>query len=137
MIEFKHSPSSQPKKRKKEKVVIPSERVKRRDLPSYKSAFIAVRPPAPYTVTAEEKKGQVQRLPAGTFVGKIRSDQNALGIYRRKKEGSDHASAVKGHSVPYMIRDDKDVRKKVEDKVADGMAKRFQHHLDQELKKQL
>lgn len=91
-----------------------------------------VKAPAPYTVTAEVFKGKRKVLGSDVFLG----TNKGTGVipFQRTGEGRTPIKSVKSTSVPQMITNP-EVAEQIQKNIDEGLSKRLQHHVEQELKK--
>ena len=96
------------------------------------SEVAMVRPPAPYKVTAEIKKGKRVTLSRDAFLG---TNKGAGYIpFQRKGKGRTPVESIKTVSVPQMITNP-EVAEQIRANIDEGLAKRLEHHLQRELGK--
>ena len=92
-----------------------------------------VRPPAPYAISVEVYKGRRREYKGkGTFLG-----SNGGGGYipfQREGDGRTPIKSIKTVSVPQMITNPQ-VSEKITEAIDEGLRKRLEHHLEQEMKK--
>lgn len=126
---FKMKPSTPPKKREKDKRLIPGQNIR-----SDKAvgAVAAVSPLAPYQVTAEIKKGKRVTFPGQVFLG---TNKGAGYIpFQRESDERTDIKSIKTVSIPQMITNEK-VGEEIQKKIDEGLGKRLEHHLQQQLAK--
>lgn len=126
---FKMKPTTPPKKRDKDTRLIPGQNIK-----SDKAVgdVAIVNPLAPYQVTAEIKKGHRVTFPGQTFLG-TNKGAGYIPFQRQSDERTDIKS-IKTVSIPQMITNDQ-VGEEIKKKIDEGLSKRLEHHLQQELAK--
>lgn len=122
---FKMKPTKVPTKREKNYRRVPGSGVNGGEVAMVKA-------PAPYRVTAEIVKGQRKVLGSDVFLGSNRG--NGVIPFQRTGEGRTPIKSVKSTSVPQMITNP-DVAEKIQKNIDEGLSKRLQHHVEQELKK--
>ena len=91
-----------------------------------------VRPPAPYNITAEVYRGKRKTIGGTAFLG-----SNGGGGYipfQREGDGRTPIKSIKTVSVPQMITNPQ-VSEKITEAIDEGLRKRLEHHLEQEMKK--
>lgn len=126
---FKMKPSTPPKKRANETRLIPGQNIKS-ESPVGDVAIVA--PLAPYQVTAEIKKGKRVTFPGQVFLG---TNKGAGYIpFQRVSEDREDVESIKTVSVPQMITNEK-VGEEIQKKIDEGLGKRLEHHLQQQLAK--
>lgn len=91
-----------------------------------------VKAPAPYTVTAEVFKGKRKALGSDVFLGTNKG--TGMIPYQRTGDGRTPIKSVKSTSVPQMITNP-EVAEQIQKNIDEGLSKRLQHHVEQELKK--
>lgn len=123
---FGMKPQAPPKKREKEYRRIPGQNA------AAGSDVIMARPIAPYQVSAEVIKGQRKTVKGNVFIASSNGSGNIPFI--RKKENRTEIQSVKTASVPSMLQNEK-VKESIYGKVDEGLGKRLEHHLQQEMKK--
>lgn len=91
-----------------------------------------VKAPAPYTVTAEVYKGKRKVLGSDVFLG----TNKGTGVipFQRTGKGRTPIESIKSTSVPQMITNEK-VTEEIKKNIDEGLGKRLQHHVAQELNK--
>lgn len=126
---FKMKPTTPPKKRDKDTRLIPGQNIK-----SDKAVgdVATVNPLAPYQVTAEIKKGHRVTFPGQTFLG-TNKGAGYIPFQRQSDERADIKS-IKTVSIPQMITNEQ-VGEEIKKKIDEGLSKRLEHHLQQELAK--
>ena len=126
---FKMKPTTPPKKRDKDTRLIPGQNIK-----SDKAVgdVAIVNPLAPYQVTAEIKKGHRVTFPGQTFLG-TNKGAGYIPFQRQSDERTDIKS-IKTVSIPQMITNEQ-VGEEIKKKIDEGLSKRLEHHLQQELTK--
>ncbi len=126
---FKMKPTTPPKKRDKDTRLIPGQNIK-----SDKAVgdVAIVNPLAPYQVTAEIKKGHRVTFPGQTFLG-TNKGAGYIPFQRQSDERTDIKS-IKTVSIPQMITNEQ-VGEEIKKKIDEGLSKRLEHHLQQELAK--
>jgi len=126
---FKMKPTTPPKKRDKDTRLIPGQNIK-----SDKAVgdVATVNPLAPYQVTAEIKKGHRVTFPGQTFLG-TNKGAGYIPFQRQSDERTDIKS-IKTVSIPQMITNEQ-VGEEIKKKIDEGLSKRLEHHLQQELAK--
>ena len=90
-----------------------------------------VRPPAPYNITAEVYRGKRKTIGSTAFLG-----SNGGGGYipfQREGDGRTPIKSIKTVSVPQMITNPR-VSEKTTGAIDEGLRKRLEHHLKQEIK---
>ena len=117
---FKMKPSTPPKKRAK-------------NIKSETAGDVAtVTPLAPYQVSAEIKKGKRVTFPGQVFLG---TNKGAGYIpFQRESEERTDIKSIKTVSIPQMITNEQ-VGEEIKKKIDEGLSKRLEHHLQQELAK--
>ena len=126
---FKMKPTTPPKKRDKDTRLIPGQNIK-----SDKAVgdVAIVNPLAPYQVTAEIKKGHRVTFPGQTFLG---TNKGAGYIpFQRQSDERTGIKSIKTVSIPQMITNEQ-VGEEIKKKIDEGLSKRLEHHLQQELTK--
>ncbi len=126
---FKMKPATPPKKREKDKRLIPGQNIR-----SDKAVgpVAAVSPLAPYQVTAEIKKGKRVTFPGQVFLG---TNKGAGYIpFQRESDERIDIKSIKTVSIPQMITNEK-VGEEIQKKIDEGLGKRLEHHLQQQLAK--
>lgn len=124
---FKMKPTRVPAKREKEYRRVPGAGV------GEGGDVAMVRAPAPYNITAEIKKGK--RVTIGDGQAFLGTNKGAGMIpFQRTGEGRTPIKSVKTVSVPQMITNPK-VAEQIQKNIDEGLSKRLQHHVEQELKK--
>lgn len=126
---FKMKPTTPPKKRDKDTRLIPGQNIK-----SDKAVgdVAIVTPLAPYQVTAEIKKGHRVTFPGQTFLG---TNKGAGYIpFQRQSDEREDIKSIKTVSIPQMITNE-EVTKQIQKNIDEGLGKRLEHHLQQELAK--
>lgn len=124
---FKMKPTKPPSKRAKEYSRVPGAGVR-----GVNGEVAMVRPPAPYKVTAEIKKGKRVTLSRDAFLG---TNKGAGYIpFQRKGKGRTPVESIKTVSVPQMITNP-EVAEQIRANIDEGLAKRLEHHLQRELDK--
>lgn len=128
-VHFKMRPAKPPKRRSRGKRLIPGQNIK-----SGKAVgdVATVTPLAPYEITAEIKKGKRVAFPGQTFLG-----SNKGGGYipfQRESERREDIKSIKTVSIPQMITNEQ-VSEDIKKKVSEGLGKRLEHHLQQQLAK--
>lgn len=91
-----------------------------------------VRPPAPYNITAEVYRGKRKTIGGTAFLG-----SNGGGGYipfQREGDGRTPIKSIKTVSVPQMITNHQ-VSERITEAIDEGLRKRLEHHLEQEMKK--
>ena len=92
-----------------------------------------VKPPAPYKITAEIKKGKRVTIGSGdAFLGTNKG--TGMIPFQRTKASRTPIKSIKTVSVPQMITNEA-VAEKIQQNIDEGLSKRLQHHVEQELKK--
>ena len=126
---FKMKPTTPPKKRDKDTRLIPGQNIK-----SDKAVgdVAIVNPLAPYQVTAEIKKGHRVTFPGQTFLG-TNKGAGYIPFQRQSDERTDIKS-IKTVSIPQMITNEQ-VGEEIKKNIDEGLGKRLEHHLQQELAK--
>jgi len=126
---FKMKPTTPPKKRDKDTRLIPGQNIK-----SDKAVgdVAIVNPLAPYQVTAEIKKGHRVTFPGQTFLG-TNKGAGYIPFQRQSDERTDIKS-IKTVSIPQMITNEQ-VGEEIKKKIDEGLSKRLEHNLQQELAK--
>ena len=126
---FKMKPSTPPKKRAKDTRLIPGQNIK-----SDKAVgdVAIVTPLAPYQVSAEIKKGKRVTFPGQVFLG---TNKGAGYIpFQRESEERTDIKSIKTVSIPQMITNEQ-VGEEIKKNIDEGLGKRLEHHLQQELAK--
>lgn len=126
---FKMKPTKPPSKRQDGTQLVPGAGVK-----SSKGVgdVAIVRPLVPYQITAEIKKGKRVRMPPAAFLGTNKG--TGYIPFQRTGEGRTPIVSIKTVSVPQMITNDA-VRQRVSQNIEEGLGKRLEHHLEQQLSK--
>lgn len=124
---FKMKPSRVPAKREKEYRRVPGAGVGQGG-----SDVAMVKPPAPYSVTAEIIKGKRVKLSDDAFLGTNRG--TGMIPFQRTKQGRTPIESIKTVSVPQMVTNP-EVAEQIQKNIDEGLSKRLQHHVEQELKK--
>ena len=125
---FKMKPTAPPAKRAKDTRLIPGQNVKSDAV----GDVATVTPLAPYQVTAEIKKGHRVTFPGQTFLG---TNKGAGYIpFQRQSEERTDIKSIKTVSIPQMITNEQ-VGEEIKKKIDEGLSKRLEHHLQQELAK--
>lgn len=125
---FKMKPTRVPAKREKEYKRVPGAGVGEGG-----SDVAMVKAPAPYSITAEIKKGKRVTIGDGkAFLG----TNKGTGVipFQRSGDGRTPIKSVKTLSVPQMITNP-DVAEQIQKNIDEGLTSRLQHHVEQELKK--
>lgn len=126
---FGMKPGRPPAKRLKGKRLVPGQNIK-----STKTVgeVAAVLPPAPYQISYEVYKGSRKNLSGDVFLGA----NPRGGFIPFQRTGSDRSEirSIKTTSVPQMITNEK-VSTALSARLDEGLGKRLEHHLEQELKK--
>ncbi|MBQ9229067.1 MAG: hypothetical protein IJ680_01265 [Paludibacteraceae bacterium] len=123
---FKMRPTKPPARRVKDFRRVPGSGV------GEGSKVAMVKPPAPYKITAEIKKGKRVQLSADAFLG---SNKGAGNIpFQRTGTGRTPIKSIKTVSVPQMVTNEK-VAEKITENINENLGKRLQYHLERELKK--
>lgn len=121
---FKMSPKSMPTERAKKQIKIPGQAI------AGAGDVAMIRPPKKYKVRATIIKGQRVKLPDNTFIAS--SNGSPALPFQRTGPGRMPIEAVRTLSVPQMIEGR--ARETVQEKVGEGLEKRFQHHVSQFIK---
>lgn len=124
---FKMKPTKIPVKRAKDFKRVPGAGVGEGG-----SDVAMVKPPAPYNITAEIKKGKRVTLSSSAFLGTNKG--TGLIPFQRKGEGRTPVESIKTVSVPQMITNP-EVAEQIRANIDEGLAKRLEHHLQRELGK--
>lgn len=123
---FKMRPTKPPSKRVKDFQRVPGADV------GEGGPVAMVKPPAPYKITAEIKRGKRSQLNASAFLG---SNGGAGNIpFQRTGTGRTPIKSIKTVSVPQMVTNEK-VAEKITENINKNLGKRLQYHLERELKK--
>ena len=124
---FKMKPAKIPTKRAKDFRRVPGAGVN-----GASSDVAMVKPPAPYSVTAEIKKGKRVNLGSSVFLG---SNKGAGVIpFQRSGDGRTPVESIKTVSVPQMITNEQ-VAEQIQKNIDEGLSKRLEHHAERELAK--
>ena len=91
-----------------------------------------VKAPAPYSITAEIKKGKRVTLSDEAFLGTNKG--TGMIPYQRDGDGRTPIRSIKTVSVPQMVTNP-EVAEQIQKNIDEGLSKRLQHHVEQELKK--
>ena len=92
-----------------------------------------VRPPAPYSISVEVYKGRRREYRGkGTFLGS--NGGSGYIPFKREGDGRTPIKSIKTVSVPQMITNPQ-VSEKITEAIDEGLRKRLEHHLEQEMKK--
>lgn len=124
---FKMKPTKVPAKRAKDFKRVPGAGVGQGG-----SDVAMVKPPAPYSITAEIKKGKRVKLSDAAFLGTNRG--TGMIPFQRTRDTRLPVEALRTVSVPQMVTNP-DVAEKIQENIDEGLTKRLQHHVEQELKK--
>lgn len=124
---FKMKPTKIPAKREKEYRRVPGARVG-------KGGGVAmVKVPVPYSITAEIKKGKRVTIGDGqAFLGTNKG--TGMIPFQRTGEGRTPVKSIKTVSVPQMVTNP-EVAEQIQKNIDEGLSKRLQHHVEQELRK--
>lgn len=123
---FGMKPQSVPKKHERYYKRIPGQGTTSR------SDVVMAKPLAPYQVSAEVIKGQRKTLKGNVFVAS--SNGSAVIPFIRKGDNRTDLRSVKTASTPSMLQNPT-VKEKITEKIDEGLGKRLDHHLQQEMKK--
>lgn len=125
---FKMKPTKIPAKREKEYRRVPGAGVGEGG-----SDVAMVKPPAPYSITAEIKKGKRVTIGDGqAFLGTNKG--TGMIPFQRTDESRTPIKSIKTVSIPQMITNP-EVAEEIQKNIDEGLSKRLQHHVEQELKK--
>lgn len=125
---FKMKPSKVPAKREKDFRRVPGAGVGEGG-----SDVAMVKAPAPYNITAEIKKGKRVTIGDGqAFLGTNKG--TGMIPYQREGDGRTPIRSIKTVSVPQMVTNP-EVAEQIQKNIDEGLSKRLQHHVEQELKK--
>lgn len=120
---FNMSPQKRPKRRAREKLLIPRQALRN------PTAVAAVRPPYPYQITAQIIKGQNAALPSGSFIG---AGKAPAIPFQRTGSGRMPLEAIHTLSVPQMI--DGRAKETIEAMISKELEKRLENHIKQAMK---
>ncbi len=95
----------------------------------------ASRPPKPYSVTAEVRKGQRKTLSSIAFLSHSGGSESKEIPFQRRGAARTPIDAIKTLSVPQMIESKQGIKPKDEKVINEKLEKRFEHHCEQALKK--
>ena len=123
---FGMKPLRPPKKREKEFRRIPGQGT------DAGGEVATVKPPAPYKISVEIKKGERHQLEGNVFLGS--NNGSAYIPFARVGENRKDIKVLNTASVPSMIHNEQ-VQVLIQERVDTGLEKRLEHHLEQELKK--
>lgn len=94
------------------------------------------RPPGPYTVTAEIKRGQRKALSSIAFLAHSGGSSTKEIPFQRQGQSRLPIEAIKTISVPQMVQDgDGDLKPGIEEAINNGLESRFNHYCKQYLNK--
>lgn len=124
---FKMKPTKVPAKREKEFRRVPGAGVGEGG-----GDVAMVKAPAPYDITAEIIKGKRVKLSSGAFLGTNKG--TGMIPFQRTGDGRTPVESIKTVSVPQMVTNP-DVAEQIQKNIDEGLSKRLEHHLEQELKK--
>ena len=124
---FKMKPTKVPAKREKDFRRVPGAGVGEGG-----SDVAMVKAPAPYSITAEIKKGKRVKLSSGAFLGTNKG--TGMIPFQRTGDGRTPIESIKTVSVPQMFTNP-EVAEQIQKNIDEGLSKRLQHHVEQELKK--
>ena len=124
---FKMKPAKPPVKTEKEYRRVPGANVK-----GDTGDVAMVKPPAPYSITAEIIKGKRVKLRSDAFLGTNKGE--GYIPFQRTGTGRTPVKSIKTLSVPQMVTN-KNAAEKIKDNIDKGLASRLEHHLERELGK--
>lgn len=120
---FSMSPKKRPKRRAREKLLIPGQALRN------PTEVAAVRPPYPYQITAQIIKGETSTLPPGSFIG---AGKAPAIPFQRTGSGRMPLEAIHTLSVPQMI--DGRAKETIETMISKVLEERLKHHIEQAMK---